>query len=99
MSGKEFGNNPSPEKEDAVREALGVEKKFKVRMEIPTTGTVTMGEIVVMALNEDEAKEKAIELINNGEADIEGEEAEEYNHDYGYEEDTTKWAADIDPAE
>ena len=82
---KNLGDEPSPEKEDAVREALGVEKKYFVYVTIPVTGSVHLKEIVVMAVNEDDAKAKTKELVLNGGIDAAGCETEECEHDYDYE--------------
>ena len=91
-----FGDQPSPEKEDAVREALGVEKMYVVSLCIPTIGQVKMGDIHVIAINADEAEEKAKELWFST-CDV-GIEPEEANHDYAYDDDTNNWQADVEEA-
>ena len=93
-----FGDQPSPEKEDAVREALGVEKMYVVSLCIPTIGQMETNDIHIIAINADEAEEKAKELWLNGECDIEGIEPEEANHDYAYDDDTNNWQADVEEA-
>ena len=91
---KDFGDTPSPEKEEAVREALGVEKRFGVRLVIPITGTETLREIIVMALNEEDAEEKAIKLVMEGGVDEDGCEPEMDDTDYDYGP-TFDWTADV----
>jgi len=89
-----FEKIPNPKKEDAVREALGVEKKFDVYISIPTTGTVHMAPLTVMAVNKDEAKKKAIELTNNGGADINDADPREDDHNYEYAPEA-EWDIDV----
>lgn len=96
MSNESFSDTG---KEDAVREALGVEKKFVVVLYIPTVGTVTSNEIVVTAINVDEAKRKAKELWFDGICDAEGTEPEEVDHHYAYDGDINNWQAnDVEEA-
>lgn len=100
MSNESFSDNTSsPKKEDAVREALGVEKKYVVALYIPTIGRVETNDIHIMALNESEAREKAKELWFNGGYDAEGVEPEEANHNYDYDNDANNWEADVEEAE
>ena len=90
---------PNPEKEDAVREALGVEKKFVVVLYIPTIGQVETNDITIMAINVEEAKKKAKDLWLSGEhGDVEGVVPEEANHNYDYDDDTNNWEADVKEA-
>lgn len=88
----------SPEKEDAVREALGVEKKFEVHLRIPVCGLATLKGAVVMAVNEEDAKKKAIELIEEWGEDALGNEPEEAecNYDYGP---STEWEVTVTTVE
>ena len=84
MSDNKFSDANSPEKEDAVRTALGVEKRFTVDIGIPTIGVVHLKQITIMAISADEAKAKAKEQALSGEIDAAGEESEEHGHDYDY---------------
>ncbi len=84
----------NPKKEDDVREALGVEKRFKVNISIPITGSLNMRQIVVDAVNPDEAKTKAKELAIFGEADANGDEPEEAETDYDYV-DPEQWNVEV----
>ena len=93
-----FDNTPSPEKEDKVREALGVAKKYIVVLIIPTIGQIETSDITIMALNKEEAEKKAKELWYEGGYDAEGIEPEEANHDYEYDNDTNNWEADVEEA-
>lgn len=93
-SKKRFDDAPTPEKEDAVREALGVEKKFTVSISIPIIGTVGIQEMVVMAIDEEDAKKKAVELLMDGEVDAEGNCAEEKTVDYDYAP-SPEWFAEV----
>ena len=54
------------EKEEKVREALGVEKKFEVSVNIPITTYMCYDTIIVKAINEDAAEKRAIEWIKEG---------------------------------
>lgn len=71
-------------REDNVRKALGVEKKYTVCINIPVVGLVTMKEIIVTALDEKAAKNKAVEIVENGEEDANGDTAEIADFDYDY---------------
>lgn len=95
-----FDNNtPNAEKEDKVREALGVEKKYVVVLYIPTIGQVETNDITIMAINVEEAKKKAKDLWLSGEhGDVGGVEPEEANHNYDYDDDTNNWGADVKEA-
>lgn len=94
----EFGDNPSPEKEDAVREALGVERKFEVYISVPITGIVHLKEIVVMAVDEENAKEKAVKLFQEGGVDIDGCKPDEAEHGYEYVS-TSEWIVNASPTD
>lgn len=89
-----FGDEASPEKEDAVREALGVDKRFTVNIAITTIGSMYLEPIVVEAANEDDAKAKAIELALSGEVDIDGDVPGEARHDYDYS-DSNTWIIEV----
>ena len=73
------------EKEDAVRTALGVEKKFMVSLQIPIHGTAELNPLCVLALNEDDAFEKAKKLARANEMDHNNDYPEERNIDYEYD--------------
>jgi len=89
----EFSDENSPEKEDAVRMALGVEKRFEVFVSAPTTGVVDMKGIVVKAIDEDDARDKAMTLIMEGGVDDDNCEVEENEHNYNFDYDTNNWTA------
>ena len=95
MSNESFSDTG---KEDAVREALGVEKKYVVSLGIPTTGWVKSNNMIIMAINRDKAIAKAKELFYSGECDIEGTEPEEADYGYNYDGDTNNWEADVKEA-
>ena len=81
-------------KEDDVREALGVEKRFAVNISITTIGCVHLKQVIVNAVDEDEAASKAKELVENGEADADGDEPEEDRHDYDYS-NSNEWNVEV----
>lgn len=84
------------EKEEQVRKALGVEKKYVVTLTIPTTGETTTNGIAIMAIDKEEAIEKAKELIlKSSGVDINNTEPEEVNHYYDYNADTNNWEANV----
>lgn len=98
MSPKDFSDVPNPEKEDAVREALGVEKKFVVNLRITTIGQIETSGMIIMAINKDEAEKKAKELWFNGGYDAEGNEPEEANHEYDCDDDINTCQAKVEEA-
>lgn len=98
MSNENFSDVPNAEKENKVREALGVEKRYIVRLIIPTIGEVQSNEIAVMALNKDDAEDKAKEVFYNTGFDADDMSAEEVNHDYEYDDDTNNWRTDVSEA-
>lgn len=93
-SNNEFNDAASPEKEDAVRKALGVEKRFAVDISIPTVGIVHLARIVVNAIDEDEAAAKAKELALSGEVDADGYGAEEDQQEHDYA-DSNEWNVEV----
>jgi len=84
VSDNKFSDANSPEKENAVRIALGVEKKFTVDISIPTIGVVHLKQVTIMAISAADAEAKAEEQVLSGEIDAAGEESEEHGHDYDY---------------
>lgn len=83
-------------KEEAVRKALGVERTFEVILTIPMTGNVQLSPMRIKALDEADAKGKAIELVLDGGYDLDGQDALESETFYDYDSDTNWWSADIE---
>jgi len=80
--------------EEEVREALGVERLYEVSFRIPTTGHVFLYPLVVSALNEKDARDKAASAVFNGE----GREME-VERDYEASEDASEWEFNVIPKE
>jgi len=71
-------------------------KKFRVKISIPTTGEIYLKEVVVNAINSQDAQAQAIELAMSGEVDTDdnNNEIEEISHGYNYAP-LPEWFADV----
>lgn len=94
MSHKEFDDKPSPEKEAAVREALGVDRLFNVCVIIPIYGSIGAC-FIVKSLNKEKAEQRAIELFNKATHDDDNNEIETEHLEYEHAQ-TDGWTIKVD---
>ena len=80
------------DKEEEVRQALGVEREYTVTFTIPTTGFVTLHGICVMANDEKDAAKKAMDVVNSP---YESDEVEECDSDQDYAP-SEEWEAEVE---